>query len=627
MLWTATAPRIQTTPSPTSAVSSAPSRPSTRLMPGSVSFARSRDAEALEARREAGADAERADEADRGRVRGVASRRTGPVRPGACRARPRARSRQGERPRDEPLRPSEEREQQQEPDDDPVDAGHVRDATGARCRPVAHRPLTARAYSRGVTSIHRPRHRPSAERDRGAARFAPLAIVALIAFAAGALVGLRHEAAGTTVARKWAAAWERGDYPAMHAMLSDRARRRASLKRFVRTYTRAAETVTLTKLRTGTPHRRDDESYDLPVRLRTRIFGRLSGNVRLPLIDEADGPGVDWRSQLVFPGLRVGRPAQARHDPGGARRDPRARRHAAGQGPGPPLGPRPAGGRGRRAGRAGAARARRRARPPRRPRWRAGRPQRARARVRRASSGTPGGVLRAGDRVVARAEPVAGADVRSAIDPDIQRAAVAALAGRFGGIAVLRPADRRGARALRHRVLRSQPPGSTFKIVTLAGALEAKVVKPRARFPVQTAATLEGVELRNAHGEACGGSLKQAFADSCNSVFAPLGPARGRAARQARRSASASTRIPARPARPARRSPRPRRSATTWRSGHPRSARARCSPRRSSCHGGGDDRPARTPVAPTLSRGSQGTRRARPARAPRAWSPASCAPS
>jgi cell division protein FtsI/penicillin-binding protein 2 len=68
-----------------------------------------------------------------------------------------------------------------------------------------------------------------------------------------------------------------------------------------------------------------------------------------------------------------------------------------------------------------------------------------------------------------------------------------------------------------------QPPGSTFKIVTLAGALEAKVVKPRARFPVQTETMLEGVKLRNAHGEACGGSLKQAFADSCNSVFAPLG--------------------------------------------------------------------------------------------------------
>jgi cell division protein FtsI/penicillin-binding protein 2 len=40
---------------------------------------------------------------------------------------------------------------------------------------------------------------------------------------------------------------------------------------------------------------------------------------------------------------------------------------------------------------------------------------------------------------------------------------------------------------------------------------------------VRTSATLSGVTLRNAGGESCGGSLTQAFIDSCNSVFAPLG--------------------------------------------------------------------------------------------------------
>ena len=68
-----------------------------------------------------------------------------------------------------------------------------------------------------------------------------------------------------------------------------------------------------------------------------------------------------------------------------------------------------------------------------------------------------------------------------------------------------------------------QPPGSTFKIVTLAGVLEEKVTKRSATFPVQTAATIEGVELQNANGESCGGSLRNSFAHSCNSVFAPLG--------------------------------------------------------------------------------------------------------
>ena len=113
--------------------------------------------------------------------------------------------------------------------------------------------------------------------------------------------------------------------------------------------------------------------------------------------------------------------------------------------------------------------------------------------------------------------------MRSAIDPDIQRAAVEALAGRFGGIAVLRPATGEVLGLSGVAFSAPQPPGSTFKIVTLAGALEAKVVKPRAKFPVQTETTLEGVKLQNAHGEACGGSLRQSFADSCNSVFAPLG--------------------------------------------------------------------------------------------------------
>jgi peptidoglycan glycosyltransferase len=68
-----------------------------------------------------------------------------------------------------------------------------------------------------------------------------------------------------------------------------------------------------------------------------------------------------------------------------------------------------------------------------------------------------------------------------------------------------------------------QPPGSTFKIITLAAALEARKVRARSSFPVQTETTLEGVKLQNAHGEACGGSLKSSFAESCNSVFAPLG--------------------------------------------------------------------------------------------------------
>jgi cell division protein FtsI/penicillin-binding protein 2 len=68
-----------------------------------------------------------------------------------------------------------------------------------------------------------------------------------------------------------------------------------------------------------------------------------------------------------------------------------------------------------------------------------------------------------------------------------------------------------------------QPPGSTFKLVTTTAALEARAVKLSTQFPVQTHATIDGVELENANGESCGGSFEASFAHSCNSVFAPLG--------------------------------------------------------------------------------------------------------
>ena len=113
--------------------------------------------------------------------------------------------------------------------------------------------------------------------------------------------------------------------------------------------------------------------------------------------------------------------------------------------------------------------------------------------------------------------------MRTTIDPRVQRAAVEALAGRFGGVAVLRPRDGEVLGLAGVAFSAPQPPGSVFKIITLAGSLEAGVAKPSDRYPVETAATLEGVELTNANGEACGGSLRVSFAHSCNSVFAPMG--------------------------------------------------------------------------------------------------------
>jgi len=113
--------------------------------------------------------------------------------------------------------------------------------------------------------------------------------------------------------------------------------------------------------------------------------------------------------------------------------------------------------------------------------------------------------------------------VRTTIDSRLQEAAVTGLAGRFGGVAALDP--RNGEiRALAGIAFSApQPPGATFKIVTTAAALEAHAVKPTTEFPVASAVTIDGVELENANGEYCGGTFRNSFAHSCNSVFAPLG--------------------------------------------------------------------------------------------------------
>jgi cell division protein FtsI/penicillin-binding protein 2 len=144
-------------------------------------------------------------------------------------------------------------------------------------------------------------------------------------------------------------------------------------------------------------------------------------------------------------------------------------------------------------------------------------------------AGTPGGTLLAGSRTLARTAPTTGLPVTTTIDLAIERATVAAMAGRYAGIAVMNP--RNGELLALAGVAFSalQPPGSTMKIITATGALEAGIVKLSDQFPVLTGYPLEGFTIQNANGESCGGTFIQAFANSCNSVFAPLGAKLGAA--------------------------------------------------------------------------------------------------
>ena len=138
-------------------------------------------------------------------------------------------------------------------------------------------------------------------------------------------------------------------------------------------------------------------------------------------------------------------------------------------------------------------------------------------------AGQVGGKLLAGKRVLASVKPVKARAVHTTINPGMETAAVQSLAGQYAGIAVMNPRTG-GLEALAGIAFSAlQPPGSTMKIVTTVAALQAHLVTLDTVFPDATEATVGGYTLQNAGGEDCGGTLLNAFAVSCNSVFAPLG--------------------------------------------------------------------------------------------------------
>jgi peptidoglycan glycosyltransferase len=354
-----------------------------------------------------------------------------------------------------------------------------------------------------------------------AARLTPLLIAAAVAFAGGTYAGARHEDDGRRQVREFTEAWARGDFPAMYRQLSADARRRATLKRFARTYLTAKETLTLQTVVPGNLER-DDAGYTVPVALRTQVFGTLSGPLTLPVSEGEEG-GIEWRGHHVFPGMRPGQEL-TRTSELAPRGDLLARDGtvlASGEARTGDAGPSAAD----IVGRVGpipperAAELSTRGVPPGSLVGLTGLEREFDARL----TGTPGGELKLGGATLARARPEQGRPVRTSIDLRVQDAAVTALAGRFGGIAVMHPRTGEILALAGIAFSAPQPPGSTFKIVTLSGALEHRVVKRTATFPVQTSTTLSGVELQNADEESCGGTLKHAFAHSCNTVYAPLG--------------------------------------------------------------------------------------------------------
>jgi len=367
-------------------------------------------------------------------------------------------------------------------------------------------------------------------RRRLVTRTLPLSLIALVAFLIGAMAG-RPGSPEKEAAQRFAEAWEDGELAAMYKELSPASKREIDVHDFAVAYREAGEVATLRSLDTGSPE--DAPSSDgrsavaVPTAASTVAFGLVEGELELPFEDG----GIAWDESLVFPGLEPGESLESQIELA-----PRAPILAA---DGSPLAEGPAEARAHPlgsssidvTGEVGMAEEEeapvlaRQGFPPGTPVGVSGLERAFNARL----AGKPGGSLLAvggtgSTRTIAEAAPKAGTAVKTTIHPDLQEATVSALAGRFGGIAVL-DARNGDVRALAGQAFSApQPPGSTFKTITTAAALQKGVVSLDDEFEVVDGVDVGGRFIENANGEYCGGTFREAFAESCNADFAPLGP-------------------------------------------------------------------------------------------------------
>jgi peptidoglycan glycosyltransferase len=366
--------------------------------------------------------------------------------------------------------------------------------------------------------VRRPRvvlpggRKPSPERARLLVLVAALVVfgIALVL-----LIGSRGDAPGKSLAERFVASWSRGDYATMYSQVDAATRRRTPVTAFAAAYRDALATSTATGAVVGSAAAADHGTVSVPVTLYTRIWGRIATHFVLPITGSGANTRIVWQPWLSFPGLRAGETL--------TRQTVTAPRAALLARDGTPLtglasasgiigsvGPIPA-------DRATILKD-------------AGYPASATVGVSgleltfdQQLAGRPGGQLLAGSRLIASAAPVAGHVVRTSISPALQSLAQINLAGMEGGIVVMAPSSGEILAAAGTPFSELQPPGSTFKLVTLTGVLLARLAGPTTTFPYETYTYIDGYKLQNANGESCGGTLANAFAVSCNSVFAPLG--------------------------------------------------------------------------------------------------------
>lgn len=348
-----------------------------------------------------------------------------------------------------------------------------------------------------------------------------IAVILVVALAVGAgylawraLVG---NSGAERVAQSFVENWERGSYADMWALLTPESQAQIGSSDLAAAYQEAARTATLTELEAGELSE-EDGVVTIPINVSTAAFGELSGAVALPVEEKR----IVWSPELVFPDLAEGETL--------TRETSAPKRAAILDRNGETLIDGDADARetvlGDLAGTVGE------------PSgdlkddlYKLGFPKDQLAGIsglelmfEEQIAGTPGGDLKAGERILASSEPQQAEAVRTTLDLGLYDAAGAALGDRLGGVAVI-DTRKGGVVAVAGDALTSaQPPGSTFKVVTAAAALESGVAKPSTEYPVAGFATIDGFKLKNAHdGELCGGTFVNSFAQSCNSVFGPVG--------------------------------------------------------------------------------------------------------
>ena len=382
----------------------------------------------------------------------------------------------------------------------------------------------------------RPRtQRDVAQAKRRRNRLLPLLVIGFASLVVGVIVGAGN--ARRDAADAFVKAWTRQDFQAMYSHLSTASAKQTSPQDLAGAYLGAQRTATATAIDPGSidgpTSVNGSDVVRVQMRIRTRLFGVVAGELDLPF----DGDKIAWDPHLTFPGLQEGERLGRRLDLS-TRGSILARNGAV-------LASGPAGSRNVGAASSEVV-------------GTTGKPDTDQVGQLQAEgfpsdvsvgvsglerafnsrlAGTPGGQLLAvknsdgGDvpagtpgRVLATAQAKPGQPVTTTIDPKIQDATVNAIGGIAGGAVVLDAKNGNVLAMAGSGYSAPAPPGSTFKIITTTAALESHAVKLSDTFPLADHATVGGRDIGNSNGEVCGGTFVTAFAESCNSVFVPLGP-------------------------------------------------------------------------------------------------------